>query len=53
MVEGEVVAEVLLGECIEGGVVGLELLDAAFRGVEVEVSGGDDGGDDEDATHEG
>jgi hypothetical protein len=52
MVEGDVVLEVLLGEEVEGGVVGLELLDAVFRCFEVEVGGGDDGGDDEDAADE-
>lgn len=53
VVEGQVIAEVLLGEGIEGSVVGLELLDTSLRCVKVEVGGGDDGGDDEDTTHEG
>ena len=46
MVEGEIVLEVLLGEGVEGGVVGLELLEAYFGGVEVEVGGAEDCGDD-------
>lgn len=46
MVEGQIVLEVLLGERVEGRVVGLELLEADFWGVEVEVGGAEDCGDD-------
>jgi hypothetical protein len=50
VVEGEVVAEVLLGEVIECGVVGLELLNALLGGVEVQVCRGHDRDDDEDTS---
>jgi hypothetical protein len=46
MIERQVVLEVLLRESIEGGVVGLELLNTALGGLEVEKRRGDDGGDD-------
>lgn len=53
MVVWQIVLEVLLGEGVDGGVVGLELLEADFGGVEVEVGGAEDRGDDQKSAEEG